>query len=170
MKIRNKVILFIGFIALIGACTNSKNSEYKSILNLEEEVYSMKMVDKAKGADLINAYVGYAKTYPNDTASIHFLFKAGDIAMNMNMGSQAVLYYDKVLVMDPEYRKAPECLFLKAFIYENQMSDLEQAKKYYELFLEKYPDHVLAKDAKASLMYLGKSPEELIKMFQEMNK
>lgn len=165
-----KFILFVIGVSIFASCSNGKTKEYKSIISLEEEVYSMKMVDKEKGTDLIDAYVEYANTYPKDTASVYFLFKAGDIAMNMNMASQAILYYDKVLVMDPDFRKAPESLFLKAFIYENQLGDLVQAKKYYELFLEKYPKHVLAKDAKASLLYLGKSPEELIKMFQEMNK
>lgn len=165
----NRVFLVVIVLAIVVGCTNSKTKEYNSILNLEEEVYSMKMVDKEKGYQLIDAYVAYAKAHPKDTASVNFLFKAGDIAMNMEMPGQAILYYDRVLVMDPDFRKAPESLFLKAFIYENQMGDLEQAKKFYELFLEKYPTHVLAKDAEASLKYLGKSPEELIKMFQEMN-
>lgn len=168
MKTYRLFLLIVG-LSVFASCSNEQTKEYKRIIDLEEEVYSMKMVDKKKGTELINAFVNYAKAYPNDTASVDFLFKAGDIAMNMNMASQAILYYDKVLLLDPDYRKAPECIFLKAFIFENQLANLEQAKKYYELFLTKYPDHVLAKDATASLKYLGKSPEELIKMFQEQN-
>jgi TolA-binding protein len=58
-------------------------------------------------------------------------------------------------------------MFLKAFVYEDQLHDLNKAKKYYEEFLEKYPDSDFADDARISLQNLGKSPEELIKEFEE---
>lgn len=167
-----KYIIFLVtvlFVGLILSCTSKKQNKYNEVKALENEVYSMKMLDKDKGTQLIDAYVDYAKEYTEDTAAAEFLFKAGDIAMNMGMGSQAILYYDKVMVLFPDFEKVPESMFLKAFIYENQLGDLQQAEKFYKLFIEKYPVHVLAKDAKASLMYLGKSPEELIKIFQEKN-
>ena len=37
-------------------------------------------------------------------------------------------------------------------------------------FLEKYPTHELVKDASASIELLGKSPEEIIKLFEERQK
>lgn len=169
MKRHGFIISTVLIIGLTWSCTNKKENKYSEIKALEEEVFSMKMLDKIKGVQLVDAYVEYAKDFPEDTASAVFLFKAGDIAMNMGMGNQAVLYYDKVMNQFPEFEKVPESLFLKAFIYENQLGDLKHAEKFYKLFLEKYPSHVLAKDAKASLMYLGKSAEELIKIFQEKN-
>jgi inosine/xanthosine triphosphate pyrophosphatase family protein len=37
----------------------------------------------------------------------------------------------------------------------------------YELFLQKYPDNDFADDARISIENLGKTPEELIKQFEE---
>lgn len=169
MNIFSKIALLVTVTILIASCSSKIEQKYKQIADLENEVFSMKTLDREKGTSLINAYVEFSEDYPQDTSSVHFLFKAGDIAMNMGMGSQAILYYDKVLVLFPDYYKAPECVFLKAFIFENQLNNLEEAEKFYKLFIEKYPNHVLAKDAEASLKYLGKSPEELMEIFQGMN-
>ncbi len=58
-------------------------------------------------------------------------------------------------------------MFLKGYVYENDLRDLETAKKIYEEFLVKYPDDEFADDAEISIKNLGKSPEELIKEFEE---
>jgi tetratricopeptide (TPR) repeat protein len=57
-------------------------------------------------------------------------------------------------------------LFLKGYVYENNLGRLDKAKAIYEEFLQKYPDNDFADDAEVSLKYLGKSPEELIEIFQ----
>jgi hypothetical protein len=38
------------------------------------------------------------------------------------------------------------------------------------MFLKRYPDHALAKDATLLLANMDKSPEDLIKEFQKKNK
>ncbi len=156
----------------INSCTTTtpKDKQVKAIETLEKELYSSQTLDKEKGLHMIDTYVNYSKQYPEDTASAVYLFKAAEIAMNLKLGSQSIYYYDKIISNYPHFYKTAECLFLKAFIYENEMNDLDRAKEFYTLFLTEYPNHPLAKDAKASIQYLGKSPEELIKMFQEMNK
>lgn len=54
------------------------------------------------------------------------------------------------------------------FVYENDLNDLENAKQTYEAFLQKYPnDPDFADDAQMALKNLGKSPEELIKEFEQ---
>jgi len=44
---------------------------------------------------------------------------------------------------------------------------LAKAEEIYKKFLELYPDNDFADDAEISLKYLGKSPEELIEIFQQ---
>ncbi len=58
-------------------------------------------------------------------------------------------------------------MYLKAYVYENYLGDLEHAKMIYIEFLEKYPDNEFADDAEISIQNLGKSPEELIRQFEE---
>ena len=55
-------------------------------------------------------------------------------------------------------------------MYENNLGDLNAAKSIYEQFLEKYPDDEFADDAAVSIKNLGKTPEELIKEFEEQAK
>ena len=69
----------------------------------------------------------------------------------------------------PDYEKASECLFMKGFIYDNNLQDYEMAKKIYLEFLEKYPDDEFADDAQASIDNLGKSLEEIIQEFEMKN-
>lgn len=161
--------IIVGIIVFT-ACTNQKEKDLNDIKKAEEELYSKNTLDRSMGTDIIDMYLAYAKEYPEDTLSPELLFKAGEVAMNLNLGNQAILYYNKVLANYPGYVKVPECVFLKAFIYENQLGQIKEAERYYNQFIEKYPDHPMVKDARASLKYLGKTPEELIKIFQEQNK
>lgn len=154
---------------LVACSGDPKEEAIKNINKLEKVLYADQMLDKEKGLELINSYVGFVKTYPEDTATAMYLFKAGEIAMNLQLGEQAINLFKNASSAQEGFTKEPECIFLAAFIYENQLGQLAEAKSLYQLFLKKYPNHPLAKDAKASIQYLGKSPEELIKMFQEQN-
>ena len=53
------------------------------------------------------------------------------------------------------------CLFLKAGAYE-QDEQFDEARKNYEEFLERYPDHYMAPSARQILPRIGMSPEEML--------
>lgn len=156
--------------AVVNSCTTiSKEKQIDSINSLEKELFSESNPNRDKGIQLIDSYVNFSNQYPKDTLSALFLFKAAEIAMNLQLGNQSINYYDRIISDFPTFYKTAECIFLKAFIYENQLGDLKNAEKYYSQFIQEYPNHPLANDAKASIKYLGKSPEELVKMFQEQS-
>lgn len=54
-----------------------------------------------------------------------------------------------------------EALFMLGFINANDIKDLDEAKKYYTAFIEKYPNHELADDAQYELDNLGKDINDL---------
>jgi outer membrane protein assembly factor BamD (BamD/ComL family) len=165
-----KILLFtLVTLFTITSCSNPKKKLNDNISTLEKELYVSQSLDKSKGENLINLYAEFAKQFPEDTASANYLYKAAEISMNLQLGVKAIGYYDDLLSAYPNYSKKAECIFLKAFIYENQLNNLEEAKKYYTQFLDEFPTHQLAKDAEASLKYLGKSAEELVEMFQQIN-
>ena len=58
-------------------------------------------------------------------------------------------------------------MFLQGFTCDNQMRDVEGAKKYYNEFLLKYPDHEYVDQVKELLKNIDISPEELVKSFQK---
>ncbi len=65
------------------------------------------------------------------------------------------------------YQKFPngvfssKALFMMGYLNANHLNNLEKARKYYTEFLEKYPNHELADDAKYELENLGKDVEDL---------
>jgi len=147
---------------------SQKEAEIQKIKELEKKYYADKnaVTDKKKTTDLINAYKEFSKKFPKDTASATCLFKAAQLSSNMMLPKQAIELYDQILKDFTDYTKAPDCLFLKAFIYETQLRDLPKAQQFYEEFITKYPKHDLTDDAQISIQNLNKTPEELIKEFE----
>jgi outer membrane protein assembly factor BamD (BamD/ComL family) len=131
---------------------------------------STKMLNRDLADGELKAYAEFAEKFPEDTRSEEFLYKAAELANSMGKTAAALDYYHSFCEKYPQSKKAPYALFLQAFIYENQLKNLDKARELYNGFLTTYPDHELAKDARFSLNNLGKSEEELIKMFEEKNK
>jgi len=168
---KQSTILFTAIIFLFSACANhAKKEQLKHIKQAEEELYKAENFNRENGIKLVDLYINFTNTYPDDSEAPKYLYKAAEITMNLQMGQQSINYFDQLLVKYPNYEKIPECIFLKAFVYENQLNNITKAEELYKEFIDKYPDHALVKDAEASIRFLGKSPEELVKIFQEMNK
>jgi TolA-binding protein len=168
MKILKFSTILLLLSMLVISCGQSKKDVVGKITQLEESLFSgqVKGINKVQAAELVAAYNEYADLFPDDSLSPNYLFKAADISMNVFESGQAIELYNKILTSYPNYKKAPQCVFLKAFVYENNLKDLANAKRYYQEFLEKYPEDDFADDAEMSLKNLGKSPEELIKEFE----
>lgn len=155
-------------ILVFNACENSPQSVLqKQIDIMEKQLFEEQkgVIDKKEAANMIQYYVKYTDTYPEDEKSAEYLFKAADISINIFHSPNTIKLFDRVIAEYPNYEKAPQAQFLKAFTYENYLGDIESAKANYLVFLEKYPDHSFANDAQVSLNNLGKSPEEIIKAF-----
>lgn len=122
--------------------------------------------DTAKAGSMIKLYLSYIEAYPADTNSPDYLFRAADLAAKTNNIHSAIQLYEKLVREYPNCRHTPLSVFLQGFIYENQANDPLKARPYYEKFLASYPDHALAADVAFSLENLGKTPEELIRLFE----
>lgn len=154
---------------IMASCSSPKQEQQDHITGLEESLFSGEAgrINMNKANELILAYRSFAEDYPDDPLAPEYLFKAGDMAMNLNKPREAVQIFDRILNNYPDYEKIPQSLFLKGYIYENQLRDLTTAKKIYEEFLERFPEDEFADDAEMSIRNLGKSPEELIREFEE---
>lgn len=170
--------LFLILIIVLGGCLNTEPksetsakelSLEESITLLEEELFDSTSLrlDNRKALELIRLYEEYATTYPESELAPEYLFNAADISMNMRRPNATIALFDRIIAEYPDYKRSASALFLKAFVYEDQLKDYENARTNYELFLVKYPLSEFADDAEVSLKNLGKSPEELIKEFEE---
>jgi outer membrane protein assembly factor BamD (BamD/ComL family) len=166
MMMRFALLLMLGSVLM--SCQSQREKDLKAVRQSENELFSEGgMVDRTRVAPLLDKYVQFADNYPDDTLAPAFLFKAGDMAMNTNRSVQAIQFYNRIIEEYPDYPKVPEAMFLKGYVYENNLGRLDKAQEIYEEFIARFPDNDFADDAKVSLQYLGKSPEELIEIFQQ---
>ncbi len=181
-----KLALFFVICTAIWACGSQDNKQQDEVaeeavvdLNLLSAEELLTVVNKRKAAaendttgnkyllaDLYVAYKTYGERFPNTAAAADYLFRAGEIAMNLNQSVDAIKLFEMVYNDYPDYEKHAYALFLKAFVIENQAMQYDEAKRLYTEFMEKFPDHPMADDAEYSIKNMGKSPEELIKEFE----
>ena len=126
---------------------------------------------KEEVIQLVDEYILFAKQNPNDSQSPEFLFKALDMAVGTGVGgSQKAIEIANVLIEKyPDFEMTPMAMYIKGFVYENMIGDLQNAEMTYRNFIEKYPDNPMVEDVKSTLENLGLTPEELIRKFEEAN-
>lgn len=163
-----KNIYLILLLALMASCVRPQEKLQQEITEKEKAFKETGTIAPSAGqADtLVKLYIDYANQYQDDTLSPEYLFRAGDLSIGLQKFTEAQELLARVQRY-PNYAKLPQVTFLQGFVAENHMGDITAAKKYYETFLDKYPNHPLAKDARAAIDHLGMSPEELIKMFEQ---
>ena len=168
MNIKNWFLL-MGLCALV-ACTRPQVSLQEKISVAENalDLDSTPIPSKNKATELIKMYLDYADNYKDDTLSPSYLFKAGEMSIAVGKFDQSIELFGRVQRY-PNSNKAGSALFMQGFVAENHKQDVEQAKVFYQKFLEKYPDHVLANDCRMLLQQLSLSPEALIEMFEKQN-
>jgi outer membrane protein assembly factor BamD (BamD/ComL family) len=88
---------------------------------------------------------------------------------NKEQFEDAIQNFEKVLKYYPEGTNAPKAMFMIGFIHANNTKNLEEAKKYYTKFIEKYPQHELANSADYELKHLGQDVN-LLPMFRDADK
>ena len=166
---KNIIYLLAISIFMIG-CSESKETVLQKIQDAENNLYAKEgafQFNDSLATITIDAYEQYAESFPDDSLSAEYLFKAADLYRAKRNFEPALAIYDKIQSTYGDFPKVPQTIFLQGFVYENDLKDMPKAKERYETFLAKYPDHDLAKDVKFSLTHLGKSPEEIIKEFTE---
>lgn len=162
---------------LLWSCSESPK---ENAMNIEDRLKLIEQIEnesfgkngefnKTKAIALVNNYAIFAEENPEDERSAPFLFKAGDISMGLEKGELSISYFDKIIENYPDYEKIPYCMFLKGFVYENTLKDLENAEEAYRAFIKEYPNHDMTEAAQFSLKNLGKSPEQLIREFEAQN-
>ena len=126
--------------------------------------------NKTKGDSLLKMYEDFNTRFPADSLSPVYLFKAANLTLTEGDGNKSLILLDQFVRNFPDHPKVPVCLFLKAFVYENILKNMDLAKKNYLLYIEKYPDGDFVKDAQMAVKNLGKTPEQMIMEFEAMQK
>ena len=112
----------------------------------------------------------YALVNPKNPETPAKLYQASEIARSIRTFQKALNLYDWILDKYPDYEKTPTVMFLKGFVLENELKQLDIAKDVYDDFLLKYPEHDLASSVKFLLENLGKPDEEILEFIEQQKK
>lgn len=168
-----KLLFLTLFATAFFACTDKEATLRGRLAVLDKEFGGANVTDKKKAEEFIIAAEQLAglveKTKPDEYVDL--ILKAAGLAKTIENPQKAIELYSKLADGMPQHPKAPTALFMLGFVYENDLGDLAKAKEIYESFLQKYPnDADFADDAQTALKMLGKSPEEIIKEFEQQNR
>jgi hypothetical protein len=170
-------LILLSSVILFGlsACKESAKplSESENILAKIDSLETVLFADSETKADpkagmaLIRFYSKFYRLSEKDSLAVDMLFKAGEVSMGIGQGPMAVKYFRTITEDHANFYKAPEALFLTGFCEENLNKDTAQARWFYQKFVSDFQNHKLAEDAKFSIQNMGKSDEDLIRMFEE---
>lgn len=121
------------------------------------------LLNKEMASDYLAKVADLMAAAPNDTAIAIHLYRAAEVARAMNQAPLAIEYYEYIAKNFPNFSRIAETYFMRAFTYDENLKDLEQAELAYESFIQQFPDHDFADDAAILLKNLGKSDEEILR-------
>ncbi len=171
MKPSRLFFILVILTAISVSCGRDPKAKIKGLeKKISAENFTLDENGMKTADELIQAYISYADSHKDSPDAPDCLYSAADLSLNINKSKESLDLYNRIIYQYPDYKKAPECLFLEGYIYENYFQQFGKAKEIYESFLAKYPNHDFADDARISIENMGKSPEELIKSFEEKNK
>ena len=165
-----RIFVLLLLAAVMFSCGEKMSVE--KINELESKVFAKGAVLTAENViQLVDAYVLFAEQNPNDQQTPDFLFKALDVAVGVNAEDpQKAIDIANILIEKyPDFEMTPMAMFIKGFVYENMIGDLQNAEMTYRQFIERYPNNPMVEDVKSTLENLGLTPEELIRKFEEAN-
>ncbi|MBL0102760.1 MAG: tetratricopeptide repeat protein [Bacteroidetes bacterium] len=167
-----KYFLSLSLLATIFFSCTSEEKKLSQKIEAEEKGLindTTKMVNMEKALVVIQDYLKYTEQFPNDTMSANYYFRAADLCVGIKDYNRSVELLDKLMSKFPEHRLYSKALFLQAFVYENNIRDVEKAKAKYSEFIQKFPNSPMVEGAKGSLYQLeqGLSDEDLVKSFMQ---
>lgn len=136
---------------------------------LRKNVFNEKTnrIDQQSAVDFIELTEGYASIRPESALTPDLLFQGSDVAGAIRDYEKALAFLAKINTDYPDYKRAPQALFMRAFTLDAELKRYNEAKVLYQEFLKKYPNDELAESAQFSLKNLGKSEEEIVQGFIE---
>ena len=95
--------LYFFIVLVFFACSPSNNIEQRADLlseinKLETELRADQalQVNKIKGEKMIDTYLNFSNSFPEDTLAPQYLFKAGEVSMGIGYYGKAIELFEKV--------------------------------------------------------------------------
>jgi tetratricopeptide (TPR) repeat protein len=150
-------------------CTGEDTSSEPKMEQLRSGVFNQEtgIIDLQTAKKYIRSSKALALVRPGEKIAADHLNEAAKIAKATKDPMTAIELFHWLSDHFSNTDYGAKSLFLIAFTYENDLNDVENARKYYNLFIEEYPKDEFVEDAKLLLQNLGKDPEEIIRQFEK---
>lgn len=116
---------------------------------------------------LLMRYRDYISLNPRDSISAEYLFKSADLSVGVGKPEASVKHIDRLITDFPDFRKLPEMMLFKGFVYEVHMNSHAEAVTAYKALVKRFPNHRLANDARAAIDNLSLTEEELLEKLKK---
>ncbi len=166
----------IGCLFLLQACTPAGIRKDRAALQRLDSLAShlAAATDARQNREQAETFIAEAEHYyerhPGDSLAVNHLFRAGEVYRGLGEYGKAIETFGRLWRENPTHPKAPVALFLQAFTFDTHLQDSTLARRYYQTFLEKYPEHTLSDQARQLLEVAGTDPAELVRRARESEK
>lgn len=120
---------------------------------------------KPKCRYLIEEYRRFAELFPQHKEAPEMVFRAGNMQADVfERYGIAIGLFKQVADQWPESEQAPRAQFLAGYSYHHQLEEKKEARKAYQTFLSRYPDHELRQAVEDELEFMdsGLQVDDLI--------
>jgi TolA-binding protein len=167
--------VMIFFLVLIAACQSTGTrlvvSDEAGAINPweglnDEAIYAKaaQYIKDEKPQHAVDGFTLIAEKYPTSPRYVDALLSMGKIYTDQfREYSNGVTSFKKVVNLYPDSSVTAQAYFMLGFIHANYDIKLDEARKYYETFLKKYPSHELASSVQFELSNLGMNADEILK-------
>lgn len=101
------------------------------------------------------AYYRFYESRPNSPLASEALFKSAQQLLSAQKPQHALQRFEQLRTRYPKSKEAEAALFMTGYIYNNYISDKDNARAAFEAFIAQYPANELAASAQFELQYLG---------------
>ena len=156
LKAANGRIWVLFATMLIGVGCDSKSPEEQFA---EAQTAAADSSSRAQAMEDLDAFL---EQYPRHESSPEARKLLAVLAQQAGDARSAIAHYERLLSDYPQSKFAAEAQFMVAYIHEEYLKDLEEARLAYQRVIDNFPESDLAKSARFLLPNLGRDPEEWV--------
>tara|TARA_R110002094_G_scaffold69723_1_gene78615 strand:- start:71 stop:640 length:570 start_codon:yes stop_codon:yes gene_type:complete len=165
MKIILQLSLLFSF--LMASCQSKMDPLQAEIQEMESQLQEDVSIDTSLAKRITKAYLKYVDQHPEDSLAPVYLSRSADIMKEIpELRLKSVNIYNRVFTEYPNHELAARSIFMVGFVFDEKYDDSKRAIKSYDFFLEKFPDHELAEQAR-NLRSLRQSDQDILGQIKE---
>tara|TARA_B100001093_G_scaffold513180_1_gene584553 strand:- start:1716 stop:2207 length:492 start_codon:yes stop_codon:yes gene_type:complete len=149
------------------SCVNEEKKALDQLFILQRKLMQVEdaVSNRALAIEVLETYNSFLEAYPDSENNPEILYNVGQVFMGLGNNSKALDSFYLVHSKFPKSSWAPLAFFQQASCFESLNQRLT-AKKTYEEFVERYPNHPYIFQANELIKLLYLTDEELINQFE----